>query len=312
VADLVDISTAFGGDRDDIMSRQSLEALQQVYGYMMFNNNKFGILTNWKRALFLRRSETSDCKTLEYHVITLDRVGQPISMLKAWVGMVLLAEDDWFYVSPTPSTPPPDQSFGNSAKAWKERKAAAIAAAEYHALPVNGEYQCLNLDFRLCRFHVSSARCGANGCVVHGQLIRPSIAKFDLNVIFKIVDVMRYPDAAALLEGEARAYASLQGLQGTVIPKFYGFYSVWGILTLLALQPVGDSIPDNEEINVKLRGKMKQALQCIHDAGFVHGDIARRNFCKMGGRVFLVDLERCEHSRNQSQLDDEMDQVNRL
>src|ERR1700733_3012260 len=52
------------------MSRQSLEALQQIYGYMTFNCNKFGILTNWKRALFLRRSETSDRKTLEYYFLT--------------------------------------------------------------------------------------------------------------------------------------------------------------------------------------------------------------------------------------------------
>jgi hypothetical protein len=61
---------------------------------MTFNNNKFGILTNWRRALFLRRAETSDRKTLEYHTIELDKPGQSISMLKAWVGMVLLAEDD--------------------------------------------------------------------------------------------------------------------------------------------------------------------------------------------------------------------------
>lgn len=312
MADLVDIPAAFDGTRRDTMSKQSLEALQQVYGYMTFNNNKFSILTNWKRALFLRRSETSHRKTLEYYVVTLDRVGQPISMLKAWVGMVLLAEDDWFYASPTPSTPLPDRSFGTSTKAWKERKAAVSTAAEYHALPVNGEYQCLDLDFRLCRFHVSSARHGANGCVVDGRLIRPSIGKFDLDVIFKIVDVMCYPDAAASLGAEARAYASLQGLQGAVIPKLYGFYSVWGILTLLALQPVGNSIPEDEAINVKLRRKMREALQRIHDAGFVHGDIARRNFCKMGGSIFLVDLERCVRSQNQSQLDGEMDQVDRL
>jgi hypothetical protein len=298
VADLLDISGAFSGTRHDTMSKQSLEALQQLYGYMTFNNNKFGILTNWKRALFLRRSETSDRQTLEYYLVTLDRVGQPISMLKAWVGMVLLAEDDWFYASPT------------LAKASKEMKAAVSTAAEYHAPPVNGEYRCLNLDFHLCRFHGSSARHGANVCVFDGQLIRPS--RFDLDIIFKIVDIMRYPDAAPLLKDEARAYASLQGLQGAVIPKLCGFYSVWGILMLLALQPVGNSIPDDEQIDVKLRGKMKQALQRIHHAGFIHGDIARRNFCKMGGSVFLVDLERCVRSRNQSQPDDKMDQVDRL
>jgi len=54
----VDLSTALTGARRDTLSRQSLDALQQIYGYMTFNN-KFGILTNWQRALFLRRAETS-------------------------------------------------------------------------------------------------------------------------------------------------------------------------------------------------------------------------------------------------------------
>lgn len=310
MADLADLCAAFDGTRRDIMSRQSLEALQQIYGYMTFNCNKFGILTNWKRALFLRRS---DLKTLEYYLLTLSRSDQPISMLKAWVGMVLLAEDNWFYASPTQSHSPPERHFGTSMTAWKEREAAVSAAAEYHALPVNGEYQCLDLHFHLCRFNLSSARRGANGSVVYGQLLQGSIFKHNTDVIFKIVDVMRYPHAGDSLADEAHAYASLQDLQGEVIPKLYGFYNVWGILKLLALQPVGNNISDDEDIDQVLRKKMKEVLRRIHSAGFVHGDIARRNFCRIrGGDVFLVDLEMCVRSQNQSQLDDEMDEVDRL
>jgi hypothetical protein len=50
-------------------TKQSYDALQQIYGYMTFNNNKFGILTNWQRVWFLRRAErpeTSQRKTLDY------------------------------------------------------------------------------------------------------------------------------------------------------------------------------------------------------------------------------------------------------
>jgi hypothetical protein len=159
----VHIVADFSGTRSDALSKQSLDALQQIYGYMTFNNNKFGILTNWQCALFLRRAETSDRKTLEYYLVELDG---PISMLKAWVGMVLLAEDDWFYASPTISSAPPDRNFGNSATAWKERKGAPENAQEYHMLPINNKYQCLPLDFRLCRFDLSSVRCGEKGCVV--------------------------------------------------------------------------------------------------------------------------------------------------
>jgi hypothetical protein len=170
---------------------------------MTFNDNKFGILTNWKHALFLRRAETPDRKTLEYYLVELDGPGQPISMLKAWVGMVLLAEDDWFYASPTPSSAPPGRNFGTSAAAWKDRKGAVFNAEKYHMQPINGAYQCLAIDFCLCRFDLSSARRGANGCVVTARFLPPSVGKRDLQVVCKVVDVLRYPDAANSLDDEA-------------------------------------------------------------------------------------------------------------
>ena len=106
MAELEHVEAAFNGTCGGTLC-QSLEALEQMYGYMTFNNNRFGILTNWQCALFLCCAETPDHKTLEYHTIKLDEPGQSISMLKAWVGMVLLAEDNWFYATPTPSSAPP-------------------------------------------------------------------------------------------------------------------------------------------------------------------------------------------------------------
>ena len=285
---------------------------------MTFNNNKFGILTNWKHALFLRRDETPDRKTLNYHLIELNRAGQPISMLKAWVGMVLLAEDNWFYASPTPSSAPPGRSFGTSKAARTQKKRAIEDAEYYHMKPVDGTYKCLTIDFRLCQFDLSSARRAANGCVVTARF--PSLPFFPLpvgghdhQVICKVIDVLRYPDAANSLDYEAHAYTALKNLQGKVIPTLHGFYEVWGILRFLALEHVGNAISEHEQINERLRTKMKAALQCIHNAGFIHGDIARRNFCRTDrGDIFLVDLERCQRYRNQSELGSEMVQVDEL
>jgi hypothetical protein len=278
---------------------------------MNFNNNKFGILTNWKRALFLHRVETSDRKTLEYHLIELDGPDEPISMLKAWVGMVLLAEDDdWFYTSPTI---PSGTNFGTSTTTRQDREGAICNTQEYHMLPVNGKYRSLTLDFRLCRFDPSSARRGAMGCVVNTQFLAPSVGKRDLQVVCKVVDILRYPIAANWLDDEVRAYAALRNLQGKVIPTLYGFYEIWGVLRFLALEPVGNAISEDEKITRTLRKNMKAALQCIHDAGFVHGDVARRNFCRTeSGDVLLVDLERCKRFRKRSQLSDEMDEVDGL
>jgi hypothetical protein len=312
VADLADLPAAFAGTRNDPLSRQSLESLEQIYGYMTFNNNRFGILSNWQRAWFLRRAETDHRKTLEYFVIELDDHNPPISMLKAWVGLVLLAEDHWFYPL-TPSNPPPARYFGDTATAWRERVRAICNAEEYESRPVNGEYKCLPLDYRLCIFDTSSARQRVDGCIVNAQFLQSSGLHALLSVVCKVVDVLRYPDAENLLKGEMLAYAALQTLQGQVIPILHGFYEVWGILHVLALQPVGNVIPEVERIDVIVRKKMKASLRQIHDAGYIHGDIARRNFCMtLSGDVFLVDLERCRRAANQSELDDEMNEVDGL
>lgn len=151
--------------------------------------------------------------------------------------------------------------------------------------------------------------------MVNTRLIQPQVIPFlnrpPLEAICKVVDVSHHLEAESL-NAEARAYAALKHLQGVVIPTLYGFYTVWGILRLIALEPVGQAITETETINQQLRQKMRDALYRIHRAGYVHGDVARRNFCRrQDGRIFLVDLERCQ-CRNQAERDIEMNAVNEL
>ena len=312
MVDLKDVVASIG--TRDALRPNSWHALQQIYGYMTFNNNRFGILTNWERALFLRRAEVDGCHTLDVYAIELDGE-QHISMLKAWVGMVLLAEADWFYVSPTLSSAPPNRTFGTTPTAQESLTEVFDNAQQHHMQPINGTYEYRTLDFRLCHFDLSTSRQGQYGCVVKTRLVlQPLLGiNFTLNAICKVIDAMRYPDAVELLDAEVRAYAALIHLQGKVIPKLYGFYSVWGILRLIALQPVGEPIPEDETIDQRLRKKMRKALRYIHGAGYVHGDVARRNFCRTRrGHIYLVDLETCRHTMNQAEFLNEMEMVNGL
>jgi hypothetical protein len=183
--------------------------------------------------------------------------------------------------------------------------------------PVNGDYECPTLDFCLCLFDLSTAHHGQDGCVVETKLVLPphmlGSEVHTRKAICKVVDAMHYPSAVELLDAEVHAYTALITLQGNVIPKLYGSYTVWGILQLIALQPVGQAIPEDEAINQQLHRKMKKALHCIHGAGYVHGDVARRNFCRTErGCIFLVDLERCRRTTNQAEFRNEMNIVDEL
>jgi len=261
--------------------------------------------------LFLRRAETPDRKCLEYYVVKLEDSSSSISMLKAWVGVILLAHDDWFRPSPNLCDSPPNRRFGTSVTGQKAQQKAVKNAEQFNMTPTDGTYKCRTLDFRLCEFDLGSARERAGGCIVWGRLLQ-SIAD-SLDVVFKVVDACRYPDGPEVLQDEADVYAALYDLQGQVIPKVYGLYEVWGILQILALQPVGIALSDQDNISRVTLKKMKSALQSLHDAGFLHGDITRSNFCQSkNGDVFLVDLMHCRPSADQAKMADEMAQVDAL
>jgi tRNA A-37 threonylcarbamoyl transferase component Bud32 len=56
---------------------------------------------------------------------------------------------------------------------------------------------------------------------------------------------------------------------------------------------------------------MKSALARIHLAGYVHGDVARRNFCMENNVVFLVDLETLVRG-SRAEMDGELAQIDGL
>ena len=109
VADLQDLPAFLATVKSQCTTnqKQSIKALEQLYGYMTFNANRYGILSNWTQTWFLRCMESDSCKTLEYADL-IELAGSPglLSALKAFVGMILLAERNWFYSSPTFDAPP--------------------------------------------------------------------------------------------------------------------------------------------------------------------------------------------------------------
>jgi hypothetical protein len=168
----------------------------------------------------------------------------------------------------------------------RDRDTAIVQAQSYNSTPVGGSYPVLPLDPRLCHFKSSSVRHSPErGCILRATLAKSS---GNLNVFCKIVDLFRSYDAVRALDTEVRNYAALQNLQGVLIPRVCGYHNVWGLLKLLALE---DAIPEDAQIDTQTRIQMKSALTRIHSAGYVHGDIARCNFCKGAKKVFLVNLE---------------------
>jgi hypothetical protein len=151
------------------------------------------------------------------------------------------------------------------------------------------------------------------GYTLKAKLLREILIS-NLNIFCKVVDLFQSGDLIDMLDMEVRNYATLQVLQGFVIPHVYGYYDVWGLLRLLALEDVGTAIPEDGEIDTRTRALMKSALARIHSKGYVHGDIARRNFCKKSDRsnvVFVVDSESLRRG-SPVEMDAELDEIDQL
>jgi len=189
---------------------------------MTFNNNKYGVLSNWTRAWFLRRVETDGRKTLEYAgPIELQGSASSPSILKALVGMALLSHTDWFYASPTLFSSPP-HAFGDSNTGESALKKAMKAAGNYNVSPVDGMYPRLGLDSRLCHFQSSTVRRSGIGSLVHAEFLR-EFGTPSLPVICKVVDTKRHDDN--MLEPELKAYAALRRFASS--SRTCHSYSVW-------------------------------------------------------------------------------------
>jgi len=196
-------------NRRNVLERQSIDAMHQLYGYMTFNENKYGVLSNMQYAWFFQHVETTDDedKMLQYYGsinIDADPVDSP-SMLKAFVGVILLAEtaSTWFHTSMSADEAPPGRCFGTSFIDIHSRDAAISKAQSYHSTPVAGSYPVLPLDPRLCLFNRSPVRHSPRrGCTLRATLARSDGGNLD--VFCKIVDLFRSSDVVNALDMEVR------------------------------------------------------------------------------------------------------------
>ena len=76
VVDLFCIVAFFNSTVKDLVAKQTLEALKQIYGYIIFNDSKFEILMSWIHVLFLYQNETKNWECLKIYIVKLETLYQ--------------------------------------------------------------------------------------------------------------------------------------------------------------------------------------------------------------------------------------------
>lgn len=103
---------------------------------------------------------------------------------------------------------------------------------------------------------------------------------------------LQHHGAAAAYENEKLAYAALQALQGSTIPRLVrsGLQQDTSA-PLIMTSFEGDALPEKGRVAQRLHKLLRQALKALHAAGAAHGDVRRANFVvRSDGAVRLVDL----------------------
>ena len=127
----------------------------------------------------------------------------------------------------------------------------------------------------------------------HAVVHRLPIGGYDS--VLKLVDAYKDPAGEAILRAEARCYLSLRQLWGSAIPALVFFGPVnrgrYALATLYGGASLAAGARARGKEREAVRKTARAALRALHEAGWLHGDVAPRNLVKHErGKVLLIDL----------------------
>lgn len=263
---------------------------------MSYNYLRYGILTTYKHSYFLRRKGNSTlCIS---GPISLNGT-QNITILKYWLYILLKSHEEGFYSSPPGN--PFDKTFFSSSGGEVNQPLQDII------LSTSGVYELrkYNLTYikssQILFADIAERNQGATSRGCCGAVISGSIRGKE-NIKFKTMDSFNRPTALEDCMKEIGFYHKLEALQGTVIPNFYGFFNLHGML-ILAVEDCGTPLPLSDIITYE--DKVKKAISKINGIKVKHGDLEVRelngvqvypNILVKSGEIRIIDFHISEET----------------
>ena len=242
-----------------------VKALQQLYGYMSYNYLRYGILTTYKSTYFLRRMGNSTLSISK--PIPLN--GRKLSILQYWLFVLCKSQQEGFYSSPA-GNPFDTIFFTLKGTPFRQNlKPIVFKSGMYQ----NKKYNLVDIQSSQIKFaDLAERKHGAlsRGCC--GAVISGSIFTH-VDIKFKTIDSFNNAGAMEICLKEIAAYQKLESLQGSVIPFFYGFFNLHGIL-IMALEDCGSPLAVSEIFS--LQAKVNSAIEKINKFGLKHCDLEAR------------------------------------
>jgi serine/threonine protein kinase len=237
-----------------------VRAIQQIYSYMSFNYLRYGILTTYKETCFFQRSGNSQLLVTNPIALTGTK---SISLLQCWLYVLYKSHEEGFYSSPAGS-PFDHATFDLQIKPIKE----------VDGIHKTRKYNLTDINSSQVRFAgLAERKLGAVAKGLCGTVVSGSTAS-QPNLKLKIIDSFNNQKALANCEREVAVYERLELMQGKVIPTFYGFYNLHGIL-IIVLENCGSPLPASQYSTFKV--KVNGAIKAINKRGVQHNDLEIRS-----------------------------------
>ncbi|KAJ3022653.1 hypothetical protein HKX48_005583 [Thoreauomyces humboldtii] len=243
------------------------KALSQLYGYMTFNDHRYGVLTTFDRTWFFERAGERSGRL---------RVAGPFAfnddskLLVGYLTLLRLVDERWFYASPTASPRPASKGSSAGTSPALQRRSQAPRSSTVSA---DSRYEMEDIGPNDIQFEKTIDR--SNAIIARGSFRGgpPSL--------FKCVDASQHHDLASQMKNEVSIYRTLEPLHGSAVPTFHGCCCVWNMLHVLRMDHAGEPLK-NVCDSVGDRGTIISlalaALAKVHALGVLHGDVRVENF----------------------------------
>ncbi|KAF3924890.1 hypothetical protein ABW21_db0206463 [Orbilia brochopaga] len=267
------------------------KSVQQLYGYMSWNDVQVGVLSIYTSTFFFQRDEEDGLRVSRKFEHT-DREARSVVVALLYV-CHFAATEGYYYFSPVTGAPP-----GTYVMDFDSEGSMIYRGAWSRGLTIPwGDMQIL-LDNRLSQNYATVVTADLR----HKNFRKPSNAVYEKIVICKIYDLTS-PTSAAQAHNEIQMYMNLEHLQGERIPKLYAAGTHCGILQIMVMEKCGEPVLANPKPFRGFWKQVREALRALHDCGFIHGDIRLENFTVVTSRsgkrrriqrqVRLIDFADC-------------------
>ncbi|KAK6329904.1 hypothetical protein TWF718_003331 [Orbilia javanica] len=274
-----------------------VKAVSQLYGYMTYNNLEFGVLCNYESLYLFRRVGDSGLEVSPPFKFSDTGTESPVAALTYICHRVVTVGS--FHYSPI------------------ERGPSGTHILKIEDLVVRGTWKEKDdpeIPWERMNLYLTERVTRNTATVMLGE-IRSQLGPRRLEsqkAVFKVYEINTNIKKKAA-DQEIEAYQKLKSLQGSYIPKLYAAGTYMKSLRVLILEHCGKAAsPDC--VDVDFWAQARKAVQALHKAGAVHGDIKLDNFTisTLGARLIDLglcrqgtDRERAEELRDSDLLKDE-------